>query len=81
MRRSRLLYTATVKPTMLYGAPIWGVRLNGEPTAKITIRPIEEVQNSCLRRITGGYKRSPRAALERETAIPPIDIQIDQLAL
>jgi hypothetical protein len=81
MRRSRLLYSAVVRPVMLYGAPVWGTRPNGEPLAKTMLQPLAATQNQYLRRITGGYRRTPSAALEREAAIPPIDIQIDLLAL
>ena len=63
---------------MLYGAPIWGIQANGKPLTSAVLTPLEATQNLCLRRIMGGYKRSPRAALEREAAIPPIDIQIEQ---
>ena len=38
-------------------------------------------QNNCLRRITGGYKRTPRAALEREAAISPLDLYVKATAL
>jgi hypothetical protein len=81
MRRSCLLYNATVKPTKLYGAPVCRVRSNGKLIARTTLRPLEVTQNRCLRRITGGHKRTPRAALERKAAILPIDLQINQLAL
>jgi hypothetical protein len=81
MRRSRLIYSAVVKPTMLYGSQIWGVRDNGEPAAASKLKPLAIVQNRCLRRILGAYKRSPTAALEREAATPPIDLHIDTGAL
>jgi hypothetical protein len=81
MRRSRLLYNATAKPTILCGAPVLGLQPDGEPIVRTTLRRLEGIQNRCLRKITGGYKRTSRAALEREAAIPSIDLQIDQLAL
>lgn len=81
MRRSRLLYTAIVRPAMLYGAPVWGIQGDGLPARGTTIRPLQDTQNKCLRRITGGYKRTPRAALEREAGVAPLDIQIDHTAL
>ena len=77
-RNSRLLYTAVVRPTLLYGVQEWGTSLRGagDSLAKVTFKPLEKVQNNCLRRITGAYKRTPRAVLERETQIPPIDLYI-----
>jgi reverse transcriptase-like protein len=78
MRRSRLLYTAVVRPAMTYGSQVWGVRHDGEPAAA---KPIQKVQNQCLRRIAGAYKRTPIAALERETAVPPISLYTEARAL
>ena len=66
---------------MLYGATIWGIQQNGQLQPKSRIKPLEKIQNQCLRRITGAYKRTPRAALEREAAIPPLDLYIDTAAL
>src|SRR6266536_752234 len=58
MRRSRIIYTAVVRPTMLYGAQIWGMRGDGKPMPANTISPLKKIQNKYLRCITGGYKRS-----------------------
>ena len=41
------------------------------------LAPLEKIQNQCLRRITGGYKRTPIAALERETQVMPLRIYTD----
>ena len=41
------------------------------------LAPLEKIQNRCLRRITGGYKRTPIAALERETQVMPLKIYAD----
>ena len=73
-RHTRLLYTAVVRPTLLYGAQEWSIRNDGKPLAASTTDALGKVQNKCLRRITGGYKRTPRAALERETQVMPIDL-------
>jgi hypothetical protein len=81
MRRSRLLYTAVVRPTVLYGAQVWGVRTDGGPQTPHALKPIQKIQNQCLRKIVGAYKRTPTAALERETAIPPIPLYVDTIAL
>ena len=39
------------------------------------------LQNNCLRRIIGGYKRYPRVALERKTVIAPLNLYIKVTAL
>ena len=66
---------------MLYGAQIWGVGQNGKLIAKRSLAPLDKLQNQCLRRITGAYKRTPRAAMEREAAVPPLDVYIDTTAI
>ena len=77
---ARLIYSTVVRPTMLHGAQIWGVKDNGEPAKPTLIQPLKALQNRCLRRVAGAYKRTPTAALERETDIPPIDLYIDKVA-
>ena len=42
---------------------------------------LDLLQNNCLRRIIGGYKRYPRAALERETVIAPLNLYVKVTAL
>jgi hypothetical protein len=73
-RNTRLLYIATVRPILLYSSHEWSIRIANGTLPKSRIDPIAKVQNKCLRRITGGYKRTPRAALEREACVPPLDI-------
>ena len=53
------------------------MRTDGKPLATAIISPLHKIQNECLRRVTGAYKRTPRAALERETGIPPIDLYME----
>jgi len=77
---ARLLYSTVVRPTMLYGAQVWGVRNDGEPAANTLLQPLRTLQNRCLRNVTGAYRRTPTAALERETDIPPINLYINKVA-
>jgi hypothetical protein len=39
--------------------------------------PLHKIQNECLRRVTGAYKRTPKAVLKREIGVPPIDLYIE----
>ena len=82
-RNTHLLYTATIRPAILYGAQEWSIRLAGGKGTKL--KALENTQSACLRQVTGGYKRTPRAALERETRTTPLDLYItaitDQRAL
>lgn len=81
VRKSRLLYTAVVRPIMTYGSPVWSVKADGRGIKGTKTRALEEVQNKCLRRITGAYKRTPVAAIEREVAVPPLDLYIRSLSI
>jgi hypothetical protein len=76
-RHSRLLYTAVVRPTLLHGAQEWSAQSTGKPIAATTIKPLHRVQNECLRKITGAYRRTPRAAMERETRVMPVDLYLE----
>jgi hypothetical protein len=80
MRRTRLLYAAIVRPAMVYGVQSWYTGPDGKQ-AKANLQQLEKVQNKCLRRVTGGYKRTPKAALEREARIQPLDLYSDALAM
>src|SRR5436305_6212003 len=44
------------------------------------INAMATTQNKCLRKIMGAYKRTPIAAIERESAIPPIDLHLQSQA-
>ena len=81
MKRSRLLYMAVVRPAILYGSQVWGMRDNGTPPAASLIRPLKCLQNRCLRKVMGAYKRTPTAALERESNILPVDLHMEHKAM
>jgi len=81
MRKSRLLYTAVVRPALAYGASAWAIRDNGEPATTSLLKPLRNVQNKCLRKATGAYKRTPTAALEREADVPPFSLYTDAITL
>ena len=57
---------------MTYGALIWFTP-EGRETAKLSLtRPLEVIQNRCLRTIAGAYRATPVPLLESETGIPPL---------
>jgi hypothetical protein len=74
--RSRVVYSAVVRPTIAYAAPIWH-----EPTstsrAKGPAAKLATTQNKCLRIIVGAYKATLVRALETETFTPPLDLYLD----
>lgn len=59
---------------MMYGSQIWSNQTDGRPLAKYLTEKTEKVQNSCLRKITGAYKRTPRVILQKETNIQPLEL-------
>ena len=77
-RHSRILYTATVRPALLYGVQEWSFKTNGEKHGKSMLKPLEKVQRECLRRVTGAYRRTPTALLEREANVPPLGLYIEK---
>ena len=44
--------------------------------ARAKLSPLEKVQASCLRRITGRYKRALITALEREVRLSPLSLYV-----
>jgi len=68
-QKARHLYTAVVRPAMVYGAKVW-MTPGGVPGYKKGItRPLEKMQNQALRHIAGAYKSVPEAILQKETEI------------
>ncbi|KAF1982806.1 hypothetical protein K402DRAFT_319728, partial [Aulographum hederae CBS 113979] len=59
---------------MTYGSQLWAIDADGERINQSAIQCLETVQNTCLRRIIGAYKRTPVAAIQREVAVPPLDL-------
>ena len=71
--QARLVYTAVGRPCITYGVTIWAP-LEGtlKPAGWRWIgEPLEELQQQCLRSITGAFKATSRPVLEKETAVPP----------
>jgi len=81
MQRSRLLYTAVVHPAIMYGSQIWSRQQNGAPTATNTMKPLIDTQKACLRRVTGAYRGTPRAAIEKEAGVPPLNTWAEAQAM
>ena len=48
---------------------------------KSTLVPLAKLQNKCLYRTIGAYRRTPQAILKREAAVPLLDIYIDITAM
>lgn len=85
--RARHIYSAVIRPAIAYGAAIWhspttveGETENREGDKKPTgpVKKLMKVQNECLRTIAGAFKATPTSALEVETAIPPLDLYLNE---
>jgi len=53
----------------------------GDPKSQCQYAATKNNPNKCLRSITGGYKRTPTVALEREAYVPPLDLYTEATAL
>jgi hypothetical protein len=42
------------------------------PPPTCLLQPLVKLQNKCLRRITGAYKRAPIKTLEKDAAVAPL---------
>jgi Reverse transcriptase (RNA-dependent DNA polymerase) len=79
--KSRLLYTAVVRPTMTYGCKIWATGEKGGPPPASHLQPLVRLQNKCLRRVTGAYKRAPVKTLEKDAAVEPLPLHMQGIAM
>ena len=70
--KSKLVYAAVVRPALAYGTPIWFSPEGKEATKRSLLRPLEVIQNRCLRTIAGAYKATPIPLLESETGFLPV---------
>ena len=77
----KLLFKATIRAAISHCAPIWAIGDTGQGLSKTKLRPLEKLQNRCLRLVAGAYKRTPTAALEKELEIPPLPLYLQSLAL
>ena len=80
-RRSKLLYSAVVRPTMMYGSQVWDFKGEGSELSKEILKPLKLAQNRCLRWVMGAYKRTHTAALEREAGVLPLELYTRTTAL
>ncbi|RKF79932.1 hypothetical protein GcM3_050028 [Golovinomyces cichoracearum] len=81
LRKSRLIFSAVVRPKMLFGSQRLEFRNDSGIMSNNMINKLSVVQNKCLRKITGGYKRTPISVLDREAGVAPIDIYIRSNAI
>jgi ribonuclease HI len=67
----RSLYLGCIAPVFKYAAPAWW---SGK---KKHIALLTSIQNQCIRRVAGAFRTTPIRALEIDTSIPPVQIQME----
>jgi hypothetical protein len=75
--RSRVLYNATVRPSMTYGHKAWYTPEQAAHSR--VIKKLELIQSSGLRAVAGAFRATPIRELETETFITPLDIHCSEL--
>jgi len=66
---------------MTYGAQIWAANAEGSIVPATKFKALQVLQNKCLRRTLGAYKRTPATVLEKESGTPPMDLYLTALVL
>ena len=66
---------------MLYSSQIWGLGLGGKVLLKNALVPLAKLQNKCLYRTTGAYRRIPQAILKYKAEVLLLDIYINITAM
>ena len=66
---------------MLYSSQIWGLGLSGKVLLKSALAPLAKLQNKCLYRTIGAYRRTLQAILGYRTAVLPLNIYINITAM
>lgn len=77
-KNARQIYTAIVRPAIVFGSPIWHTPSVDGGLTNMT-KKLGIIQNVGLRKVTGAYKATPIRELQVEAAIPPIQIYLDSM--
>jgi hypothetical protein len=80
-RQVKQIYTAVIRPTLSYAAPIWCKDVNGSTPAVSLIEPMRKVHTQGVRRILGAYRAASAASIEHEAGVPPLGLYLDRCRL
>ena len=69
---TKWLYTAVIRPTITYGAMIWGEKA----TQRSTMLSLGKVQRCACLLITGAMRTTPTAAMEIMLSLPPLHLVV-----
>jgi hypothetical protein len=71
---ARRIYTAVVRPTMAYAAPVWYATTSTGKGKKWMQRELAKIQNEGLRRVLGAYRAT-------SIQVSPIELVLDKTVL
>ncbi|KAI0997398.1 hypothetical protein K3495_g10785 [Podosphaera aphanis] len=74
--KARILYSAIVRPALIYGSQICAQSDQKGKIPERVIKPLRKIQNKCLKTITGAYRSTSQRVLKHETSILPIEIYL-----
>jgi hypothetical protein len=77
-RQVRQIYSAVIRPTLAYAAPIWCKDAKGSTPAASFVEPLRKVHAQAVRRILGAYRAASGASLEHEAGVPPLGLYLDR---
>lgn len=69
------MYQSLVRSRIEYGAVVYA------SASKTTLRPLEVIQNTALRLVTGAYRTSPVQSIRCLVGEPPLNVRREQLTL
>src|SRR5271155_5035813 len=78
MESSLGVYTAAIRPSILYGCNAWYCPSDTPGHRKGVAAKLQAIQGRCLRTITGAYRATSTEALEIETFTAPLDLYAEQ---
>lgn len=77
--RARHIYQAVVVPAITFGSNVWHTPAGLPSARKWVHRKCEKIQNIGLRSVSGCFKATPARIMEKETAVPPMELKLSSL--
>ena len=75
----RRVYTATIRPAVIYGCNAWYTPEGVPGHRKGIANKLQAIQGRCLRVITGAYKATANEAVEIEAFTPLLDLYTESI--
>lgn len=78
LAQARHVYTAVIRAALAYGASAFHTPTTDNHKPQGIAKQLGPLQSQCLRAVAGAYRATPIRALETETAVPPVDLYLNQ---